>query len=194
MGRFLAGLDGLERQLRTRTPHPLVGPPSLHAAMLAGGTGLSTYAASSKLQIERRTIPGETEAQVIAELQEIVDRLKAEDPSFQANIRPYFVRQPFEVARDAAIVKTVARATERVLGRPAEFMGDTPWMDSALLADAGIETVVIGPHGAGAHADEEWVDLDSVAQLAEILAAAALEYCKSQAWRPGPKSLGENAG
>ena len=177
MGRFLCGLDRLEQSLRARTPHPLVGPPSLHAAMISGGTGLSTYAASAKLQIERRTIPGESEAQVVAELQAIVDHLKAEDPSFQASVRPYFIRQPFEVLSEAKIVKTVARSVERLLGRPAQFMGDTPWMDSALLAQAGVETVVIGPHGAGAHADEEWVDLESVAQLAEILASAAMDYC-----------------
>jgi acetylornithine deacetylase len=44
MGRFLAELDKLEKELRARTPHPLVGPPSLHAALITGGSGLSTYA------------------------------------------------------------------------------------------------------------------------------------------------------
>ncbi len=39
MGRVLAGLDALEQDLRARPPHPLVGPPSLHAATLAGGSG-----------------------------------------------------------------------------------------------------------------------------------------------------------
>ena len=58
MGHFLAKLSELERDLRSRPPHPLVGPPSLHAAMLSGGTGLSTYAPSSTVQIERRTVPG----------------------------------------------------------------------------------------------------------------------------------------
>ena len=43
--------------------------------MMQGGDGLSTYAASSKLQIERRTVPGETEAQAVSELQQIVDVL-----------------------------------------------------------------------------------------------------------------------
>src|SRR5205814_8328827 len=75
MGMFLARLSELERELRARRPHPLVGPPSLHAAMLNGGTGLSTYAPSCTLQIERRTVPGETEAQATAEIQRIVDEL-----------------------------------------------------------------------------------------------------------------------
>jgi acetylornithine deacetylase len=45
------------------------------------------------------------------------------------------------------------------------------------LADAGTETVVLGPKGAGLHTTEEWVDLASVAQLAEVLIHAARRYC-----------------
>jgi acetylornithine deacetylase len=173
MGRFLAELEKLERELRVRAPHPLVGPPSLHAAMLNGGSGLSTYAAQCTLQIERRTVPGESEASVMAELRAIAERLP-----FEVTLRPFFVREPFEVDRDAAIVRCVGSAASAALGAEPVYFGDTPWMDSALLSAAGVETVVIGPAGAGAHADVEWVDLESVEKLAEILVAVALDYCK----------------
>jgi acetylornithine deacetylase len=177
MGHFLANLSKLERDLRSREPHPLVGPPSLHAAMLNGGTGLSTYAANSKVQIERRTIPGETASQAVAEIQAIVDTMAAEDPAFRAEVRPFFVRNPFEVSAAAPIVRAVDRAVEKVRGKAPAHFGDTPWMDAALLQEAGVETVVCGATGGGAHADVEWVELDSVIQLAEILAEAALDYC-----------------
>jgi len=177
MGAFLHALADLERDLRARPPHPLVGPPSLHAALLNGGTGLSTYAARATVQIERRTIPGETEAQAVAEIQSIVNRLAAADPDFHATVRPFFSRDPFEVAADAPVVRAVDAAVARVLGRPPAHIGDTPWMDAALLQAAGIETVVCGCGGAGAHAAVEWVDLESVYGLSEILAEAAIAYC-----------------
>jgi len=177
MGQFLARLAQLERVLRIGPRHALVGPPSLHAALLKGGTGLSTYAPLSTVQIERRTVPGESAAQATAPIQAIVDALAAEDPEFRATVRPFFVREPFEVPADAAIVQAVDRAATRVLGRPPAHIGDTPWMDAALLQAAGIETVVCGATGAGAHAAEEWVDVESVIQLAAILAEAAIEYC-----------------
>jgi len=177
MGKFLVALSDLERELRARKPHPLVGPPSLHAAKLDGGSGLSTYAALSKVQIERRTVPGETEAQAVAEIQLLVDRIAAEDPEFHATINAYFARDPFEVSPEAEIVGCLDRAAAKVRGRDARHIGDTPWMDAALLQAAGIETVVFGATGAGAHADEEWVDLESVVALAEILTATAREYC-----------------
>jgi acetylornithine deacetylase/succinyl-diaminopimelate desuccinylase family protein len=177
MGHFLAKLSDLERDLRSRPGHPLVGPPSLHAAMLSGGTGLSTYAPSSTVQIERRTVPGETAAQAIAEIQAIVDSLAAQDADFHATVRPFFVRDPFEVPSSARIVKAVDRAAAKVRGCPAAHIGDTPWMDAALLQAAGVETVVCGAGGAGAHSDVEWVDVESVIQLAEILAETAADYC-----------------
>jgi acetylornithine deacetylase len=177
MGRFLARLDLLEQELRRRAPHPLVGPPSLHAAMIQGGDGLSTYAASCRLRIERRTIPGETEAGVIAELQQIADRLAAEDPTFSATVRSFFVREPFEVSRDSPIVRTLDRSVRKTVSREPAYFGDTPWMDAALLQAAGIETVVFGPAGGGAHASVEWVEMESVAEVAAVLSEAALEYC-----------------
>lgn len=177
MGQFLARLGALERELRARKPHPLVGPPSLHAALLSGGTGLSTYAASSVVEIERRTIPGETEAQAVAEIQAIVDALASEDPDFHARVRPFFAREPFEVPADAEIVQAVDRAVSKVRGKQPAHIGDTPWMDAALLQAAGVETVVCGATGAGAHSEVEWVDLDSVFNLARILAETAADYC-----------------
>jgi len=178
MGAFLNELGKLERDLRARPPHPLVGPPSLHAAMLSGGSGLSTYAAQSTVKIERRTIPSETEIQAVGEIQEIVDRLAESDRDFRATVRAFFVRDPFEVSPEASIVKALDAAAKQVLGRRPEHIGDTPWMDAALLSAAGVETVVFGATGAGAHADVEWVELESVEKLAEILAEAAVDYCR----------------
>ena len=178
MGRFLARLDKLEQELRARSPHALVGPPSLHAAVLRGGTGTSTYADHCRLEIERRTIPGETEAQVLSEIRAITDALAGEDSTFKATVRPMLTRGSFEVDRQAPIVTAVLGAATNVLGARPEVIGEPYWMDAALLSDVGIDTVVIGPSGAGAHALEEWVELESVEQLTEILAAAAQEFCR----------------
>ncbi|HXS93599.1 MAG TPA: ArgE/DapE family deacylase [Candidatus Limnocylindrales bacterium] len=176
MGAFLARLADLEKELRNREPHPLVGPPSLHAAMLQGGSGLSTYAALSTVHIERRTVPGETAAAAVSEIQAIVDALSKADPDFKAEVRPYFIRDPFEVSSEAEIVKAVDRAAEKVRRVKPKHVGDTPWMDAALLQAAGVETVVIGPAGTGAHAKEEYVDVESVMQLTEILIETALTF------------------
>ncbi len=177
MGRFLAKLDRLEQELRARPPHPLVGPPSLHAALLNGGTGLSTYAAECTLKIERRTVPGETPEGAMAEIESLLDELRRDDPALDAEARLFFARDPFEVGRDTALVRALDEGLRAVTGEAPRYYGDTPWMDAALTQAAGIETVVFGPAGAGAHAAEEWVDVDSMVRCAEVLAETARRYC-----------------
>jgi acetylornithine deacetylase len=176
MGRFLAELDHLEQALRQRAPHPLVGPPSLHAAILHGGTEISTYAAHCLLQIERRTIPGESQAQATGELQAIIDRLADEDATFDATVRPTVARAAFEIDPAAGIVRAVAAAAQR-LGAAPQVGGVSFWSDAALLAEAGIPTVLLGPTGGGLHSAEEWVTVQSVVDLAHILAETAGEFC-----------------
>ncbi len=178
MGRFLAGLDKLEQELRHRPAHPLAGPPSLHAALMPGGTEISIYAAHCRLQMERRTISGETEAQATAELQAIIDRLAADDPTFKATVKPTFRRDPFEIGADAHIAQTLEQAMVKRLGHKPAHTGHTFWTDAALLAAAGIETVLLGPIGHGLHSAEEWVDVQSVMDLAPILAETAIAYCQ----------------
>jgi acetylornithine deacetylase len=177
MGRILYELSALEQSLRTGPCHPLVGPASIHAPLLEGGTGISTYADRCVLQIERRTIPGETLAAIEAQISEVVERAGAGQTGFRATIETFFVREPFEVDPTADVVRAVDEASRKHLSQTHPHIGDTPWMDAALLAAGGVETVVIGPAGAGAHAAEEWVDVDSVVTLAAILADAAIEYC-----------------
>jgi acetylornithine deacetylase len=50
-------------------------------------------------------------------------------------------------------------------------------MDAALLAAAGIPTVVFGPGGAGAHAVVEWADLEQVQQCSDVLLATIQNFC-----------------
>jgi acetylornithine deacetylase len=176
MGRFLARLEALERRLRGSPPHPLVGPPSLHAATLRGGTGPSTYAASCRLEIERRTIPGETPERVLSEIRQLADALEAEDPTFRARVRLTLGRESFEAQAGSVALRVVGAAAAAVLGETPRTIGEPYWMDAALLAERGVDTVVLGPRGAGAHAVEEWVDLASLEELAEVLARSALAY------------------
>jgi acetylornithine deacetylase len=81
------------------------------------------------------------------------------------------------VPADAAVVREVLAAATEVLGEEPVTRGFGFWMDAAFLGAAGIETVVIGGRGAGAHELVEWVDIDSHLQIAEILARTAVAYC-----------------
>jgi acetylornithine deacetylase len=178
MGRFLAELDKLEQELRQREPHPLAGPPSLHASMLQGGSAPSIYSDYCHLRMEWRSVPGETIAQATAELQAIINTLKAADPTFKATVKPLFGRDAFEVDEDAPVVQSLVKGITAVLHQSPVHTGATFWTDAAILSTAGIDTALIGPIGAGLHSAEEWVEVQSIFDLAHILAETAVDFCK----------------
>ncbi|HEY0606637.1 MAG TPA: ArgE/DapE family deacylase [Herpetosiphonaceae bacterium] len=178
MGQVLVGLEALDRSLRSESSHPLLHSGSLHASLISGGQELSSYPERCTLMVERRTIPGETQAIVEAQIKELLVENAARDAGFQATLRTTFERLPFEVAADEPIVVELLRQARGILGAEPNLVGETPWMDSAILSAAGIPTVVFGPSGTGAHAVVEWVDLESVDRCAQVLLATALEFCK----------------
>jgi len=177
MGRVLVGIEQLDGTLRSNPTHRHVGSGSVHASLIDGGQEFSSYPARCALQAERRTIPGETVALVEGEVAEIVTRAGADDPDFSARVRVLGSREPFEVAEDEAIVRTVRRHATTVLGAEPDIVGVSYWADSALLAAAGIPTVLFGPRGEGAHAEVEWVDVGDLERCVEIYVAVATELC-----------------
>lgn len=177
MGKVLVGLEELDRSLRTAPSHRLLGSGSVHASLIQGGQELSSYPKHCLLSVERRTVPGETLQKVETELPGIFERIAATDSTFKARVKTSMVREPFEVSLDEPIVRTVQSKATAMLGREPGEIGQTGWMDSALLSAAGIPTVVFGPGGEGAHAVVEWSNLEHVERCAEILAAVAEEFC-----------------
>ena len=177
MGRVLVAIEELDRRLRASSPYPYVGTGSVHASLVEGGQEFSSYPARCLLQAERRTIPGESAELAERELQEIVARAAEGDPDFSADVRAPISREPFEIAEDAEIVQLVRRHAREVLGAEPPLVGAPFWADSALLADAGIPTVLFGPLGQGLHSEVEWVDVASLERCVEIYSAVAVELC-----------------
>ena len=178
MGKVLVELEKLDLTLRSKFSHPLLGSGSIHASLINGGKELSTYPDRCILSVERRTLPGETTVQFEREMQAIIDTIQKSDTSFRAVVRRGLERAPLETSEDAGIVKAVQAAAGKVMKRPLPIAGVQFWTDAALLSAAGIPSVLLGPSGSGAHADEEWVDLVSVRTCSELYLATAREFCQ----------------
>lgn len=177
MGPVLSGIAALNQTLRSSEPHPLLGTGSVHASLITGGQELSTYPQQCVVGIERRTIPGETLALVENEIAAILADALSRDPGFSAVQRTLLERAPFSVSPDEPIAALALDELALALGKPPLVSGAFGWMDSALLAAAGIPTVILGPDGAGAHADTEYVDLPSLADTTHVLAGIVRRYC-----------------
>jgi acetylornithine deacetylase len=176
-GRVLVGIEQLDARLRSGSTHARLGTGSVHASLIEGGQEFSSYPARCLLQAERRTVPGESRELAERELREIVEAARRGDPDFSADVRAPIWRDPFEIGEDAEIVDVVRRTATRVLGTPPPIAGVPFWADSALLAGAGMPTVLFGPTGDGLHSAVEWVDVASLEKCVEIYLGVAAELC-----------------
>ena len=168
MGRVLAALDALDRELRQGQPHPRLGRPSLHASTIAGGREWSSYPDRCLLQYERRTLPSEADGVALHEARGVLDAIARADTEFRGEAREVFARGGYELDERAEIAQALA-ASCNAAGRPAAFTGASFWTDAQILGRAGIPSVIFGPGGGGLHSTEEYVRLDEVLACRDVL-------------------------
>jgi acetylornithine deacetylase len=163
MGPILVALEQLDDRLQKGGRHDLAGTGSIHSSVIEGGQEMSSFPARCVLLGERRTIPGETVGDVEVELRELAG---------DAEVRIIASRDPYEADVVHEFVELVRRraGVESLVGAPF-------WTDAALVAAAGIPTVLFGPIGEGAHAEVEWVDLASLDDLHDVVVQVAREWC-----------------
>lgn len=171
-GPVLVALERLNESLRSRV-HPLLGPGSVHASVIAGGVEASTIPDRCVLTIERRTLPDETVEAVEAELEALLQSSRDADPQLDVTARTVLHRPPMQTDPDEHLVAVVGDAARAVLGVEPEIVGMSYWADSAFISESGIPTVLLGPSGEGAHAEVEWVSIADTIACAEVLSAAA---------------------
>ncbi len=172
----LAELDEMETVGLHSRSHPLLGRGSLHASTITGGVGLTTYPESCVVTIERRTIPGETAEDSLAEVRDACARVRLKRPELSAKVNLVGAQLPSDVPRSAAVVKSLERALHAE-GRSAPIEGLSAWTDAALLNAAGITTVLFGPGDLGlAHAAEEFVPVGEIEQATAVLTRVAQEW------------------
>jgi acetylornithine deacetylase/succinyl-diaminopimelate desuccinylase-like protein len=176
LGRVLGRLEALDRDLQRRVPHPRLGTGSLHASTVRGGHELSSYPDEAVLQFERRTLPGDALTVGVAESNEICKSLAREDPSFLATTRQLFARQGYEIPPDHELPQIFCALLKQA-DVPAAIAGASFWTDAAILAHAGIPSILFGPHGAGLHSTEEYVVIEDVLRCRDVLVDAALRWC-----------------
>jgi acetylornithine deacetylase len=180
MGRVLAGLQRLDRELQARAPHPLMGTASLHASVIAGGREWSSYPDRCVLDMERRTIAGESAEMAHDEVRGLLQRLHADDGEFEGSAQLVFARPSYETPRDHALPRSLEECAA-ARGLTPQRIGMSFWTDAAVLGEAGIPSVLFGPSGAGLHGAEEYVDLPSVVGCRDVLADLAVRWLDARA-------------
>jgi acetylornithine deacetylase len=171
MGRVLVALESRDRELRARPPVAFQGTGSLHASIIRGGHELSSYPDRCALQMERRTVSGEDAASVEREVEYVLARLRHDDPEFHAQAAVTAYRSAYRLDASHRLPAGIGAALSRA-GQSPEPTGMSFWTDAAILAGAGIPSVLFGPGGAGLHSTVEYVNVADVLVCRDVLVDA----------------------
>jgi len=158
-------VDALETdyaaQLRRRR-HALLGHATVSVGTIQGGTQPNIVPAACAITIDRRTLPGETEGGVRREIAGFLRRRNLKASMASTKLAPCL---PMETNPGLALVQQFLGCAGR--RRPA---GVDFFCDGAVLAEAGIPSVVFGPGDiARAHTADEWISLRSLERARDIL-------------------------
>ena len=176
MGHVLVAFEEESRRLARETGHPLLGPASLHAGTIEGGSTPSVYPDSCHLVVERRTLPGETTRGVMAEARRVLARARERCPGLDAGVEAGLYRAATEVPAGSGLVEGLRRACRRE-GLPGAVEGMTAWVDACFLNEHGTPAVCFGPGSiAQAHAAEEWVRVGEIEACARVLGDFARRF------------------
>jgi succinyl-diaminopimelate desuccinylase len=171
--------EGIEPRLAERA-HPFAGAPSLCVSVIHGGLQINIVPPECVIEIDRRTVPGETHEQVLAEIDQVLDDLRRREPTFVIEREdPMIADWPLFTPPDSAIARAAVAAC-RVICGPVEPSAAPYGTDASKLSELGhIPSIVLGPGSiTQAHTDDEWVSIAQVVQAAEIYAQIAVEMGK----------------
>jgi acetylornithine deacetylase/succinyl-diaminopimelate desuccinylase-like protein len=159
-------VDALETEyaaaLRKRKRHPLLGHATVNVGTICGGTQPNIVPDSCVITVDRRTLPGETEAGVQREIETFLARKKLQATFSMARAEPCL---PMETSAKLPLVQQFLRSAGQ-----RKPVGVRYFCDAAVLAEGGIPSVVFGPGDiAQAHTVDEWISLRSLERATEML-------------------------
>lgn len=175
-------------RIEEKTPHPIIGSPSMNYGLIRGGTQPSTVAGECILQLDRRWIPGENFKEIVQEYQRIIDELSGEDPKFKAEIKvmdisymdDQYVHEAMDTDQSEPVVKLTEKAIEEVTGTKAVIRSFPAWTDGGLINYYGkVPTIVLGPGELEyAHSATEHISISTLVPAVLIYAEVASGFCK----------------
>ena len=164
MARIVGALETDYAARLRRRKHRLLGAGTVNVGTIAGGTQPNIVPDRCAIEIDRRTLPGETEAGVRREIAALLRAKKLSATISSSKAAPAL---PLETDAKLPLVRQFLRSVKQA--RP---VGVDYFCDAAVLAAGGIPGVVFGPGDiAQAHTADEWISLAELERGKDLLLA-----------------------
>lgn len=148
-------LNELENYQIKVEPHSLLGDCSMSINKITGGKTMNVVPDKCSVGIDIRTLPGQDHQAIIADLEEICSRLKANNEKFEATISVQRQMQSLETDCNCDFVKDFCSVVEAGGTKAVGYTTDGPY-----FASIGSPIVVFGPGKPHlCHKPDEYIDI-----------------------------------
>jgi len=166
MARIVTALEEYAPELSaSRTPHPLVGPPTLSVGMVYGGASVNVVPDDCAIEIDRRLVPGDCATEAVQQIRDfLVNRVE-----FDFVCEPPWLSSPtLDDDDNGWLADGLLSCIESVAG-PHRTLGVPYGTHASRTCAAGIPSVVFGPGSIEqAHTKDEWIEIDQLEKASEI--------------------------
>jgi acetylornithine deacetylase/succinyl-diaminopimelate desuccinylase-like protein len=159
--------------------HPLVGRPTVNAALITGGSAPNVVPDRCDVDIDRRIVPGETDGgEVLAPFERLALDIQREHPEVELGFELREWTDAAEAPAGSSIAAVAREMVEVERDQPAADIGFTGITDARFyINDAKIPTVILGPGSLSvAHTANEWISVEELATAARIYARIFVGY------------------
>lgn len=175
MARFLLRIEEVLPGLE----HPLVGRPTVNAALVSGGTAPNVVPDRCEVDIDRRLIPGETSPdEVLAPFDRLAAEIGREHPEVDLTFALREWTDAAEASPSTAIAELCRTAVADETGTMPADVGFTGITDARFyINDAKIPTVILGPGSLSvAHTANESIGVDELVAAARVYARVFVRF------------------
>ena len=176
----VAEIERMHRELAQR-PHALLGPATWSVGQISGGTSGSIVPAECVVIADRRLLPGESAATVLADMRERVVGLRLHDRGLAVDVTLPMEMPAFETPAHSPLAATVDAALADAGGPGLPPGGWTAACDGGFVArDLGVPVVVLGPGSVStqAHRPDESVAIEELVVAARTYALSGLRLLR----------------
>lgn len=169
MTHIIRRIEGSYRQELSRRTHPLLDSPRVTVGLIQGGTQVNIVPDRCVIEVDRRTLPGESLEMVQQEFDRLLAACRSElDPAITFSCKPTEIYPPLHEPVDSPLCKLAAEACRRTLGQAV--LSTAPFgTDAGVFAANGLPSVVLGPGSiAQAHTADEFIELSAVSQAVDV--------------------------
>jgi succinyl-diaminopimelate desuccinylase len=148
--------------------------------LIQGGTDKNVVPDYCEAMIDVRLVPSVSKSDIEERITSVINEITKKRKPLKVDIMPDVYIPCSSISPDSQIVTLIKETSKVLTGKDPRVTVSGPANESYLLNKFGIRTCIYGPNGGNFHGVDEFMELNSIFEVARIYASVAETLLTSQ--------------